>query len=230
MGNKIDIKYDCHESWEDMPGTIHGRHCFNCEKEVPDFSGMSDEELKSFLLLHPTVRCGNFRADQITIRGRAPLGFFARYRMNIVTAIGFLAAKLLAPFESKAQDSCDVLKSDPDDLRLANHKKLYGDSTVFHIEGVVKRKGKRASLAHASLMVTVNGKRGGLAYTDKDGNFSLNVLTGNGGDKIIITVKKRKYKDVVIENVIADGKPLVIKMRKSLKRKFRREHYWRGKF
>ncbi len=63
---KISIPTPCHEDWEAMIPNAQGRHCNSCVKTVVDFTTMSDEEVKHFLLNSKEEKvCGRFRTEQL---------------------------------------------------------------------------------------------------------------------------------------------------------------------
>lgn len=63
---KISIPTPCHEDWEAMIPNEKGRHCNSCIKTVVDFTTMSDDEVKNFLLSRKEEKvCGRFRTDQL---------------------------------------------------------------------------------------------------------------------------------------------------------------------
>lgn len=49
----LRIGSPCHEDWEAMAPTAHGRHCATCAKTVIDVAGMSPGEARHFLALLP---------------------------------------------------------------------------------------------------------------------------------------------------------------------------------
>lgn len=52
----LSIPTPCHEDWDKMTPTEKGRHCQSCEKEVVDFSLLSDQQILD-LLLKPKRAC-----------------------------------------------------------------------------------------------------------------------------------------------------------------------------
>ena len=67
----ISIPTPCHESWDSMDTTERGAFCHSCQKEVIDFSAMTDREVIEFLEKHKTG-CGRFRADQLDTKLTIP--------------------------------------------------------------------------------------------------------------------------------------------------------------
>lgn len=60
------LRFSCPERWNDMRVGVIGRHCFNCEKDVVDFTSKSKEDLVQYLLNNNGRSvCGRVRQDQI---------------------------------------------------------------------------------------------------------------------------------------------------------------------
>jgi hypothetical protein len=63
---KISIPTPCHEDWNAMIPNAQGKHCNACAKTVVDFTGMTDDEVKHFLLNRKDEKlCGRFRNEQL---------------------------------------------------------------------------------------------------------------------------------------------------------------------
>ncbi|MES2646531.1 MAG: hypothetical protein V4717_06630 [Bacteroidota bacterium] len=63
---KIAIPKPCHEDWQLMLPTEKGAHCGVCCRNVIDFTMMSDEAVKNYLLNRdPGKLCGRFRNEQV---------------------------------------------------------------------------------------------------------------------------------------------------------------------
>lgn len=62
----LNIPEPCHQSWDEMSPEAKGRFCGSCQKIVVDFTAMSDEQVKNYLLdKQNTNTCGRFYATQI---------------------------------------------------------------------------------------------------------------------------------------------------------------------
>ncbi|GAB2459657.1 hypothetical protein GCM10011375_09610 [Hymenobacter qilianensis] len=62
----ITIPQPCHESWAQMTPAAQGRHCAACDKEVVDFSGMTDAEVIGWFQREESGRtCGRFATQQL---------------------------------------------------------------------------------------------------------------------------------------------------------------------
>lgn len=63
---QLTISELCHENWEAMTPVEKGRFCDSCQKQVVDFSGMSDRQVAEFFKKPSTGSvCGRFMSDQL---------------------------------------------------------------------------------------------------------------------------------------------------------------------
>ncbi len=68
MGNKLQltIAEPCHENWDGMTPVEKGKFCGSCQKQVIDFSNMSDRQVADFFKKPSTGSvCGRFMTDQL---------------------------------------------------------------------------------------------------------------------------------------------------------------------
>ena len=102
---KISIPKPCHEDWNAMTANQQGRHCTSCAKTVVDFTQMSDEEVKHFLINKKEEKlCGRFNNTQLhRIRIELPQDILY---INMPSWKRFLAACLIV--FSTTLFSCDV--------------------------------------------------------------------------------------------------------------------------
>lgn len=62
----ITIPTPCHEDWNKMETREKGAFCNLCSKAVIDFTALSDEEVKNYLLTHQGQKtCGRFYTRQL---------------------------------------------------------------------------------------------------------------------------------------------------------------------
>ena len=67
MKNKfsLSVKTPCSENWSNFSKTTTGGFCNSCEKNVVDFSKMTDSEIISFFSRKPAHVCGRFQPSQL---------------------------------------------------------------------------------------------------------------------------------------------------------------------
>src|SRR5690242_1371914 len=62
----LSIPTPCHENWDAMTPLEKGKFCGSCQKQVMDFSRMSDREIAQFFKKPTTGSvCGRFTTDQL---------------------------------------------------------------------------------------------------------------------------------------------------------------------
>ncbi|RQO31797.1 hypothetical protein DBR32_07595 [Taibaiella sp. KBW10] len=100
----VSIPEPCHEDWAKMSPCARGRFCTACQKNVLDFSEMSDTVISKILLAKEPV-CGNFDATQLN---RAlPLAHPAPRNSWLYRAAALLLIPV-APFIAKAQHKVNI--------------------------------------------------------------------------------------------------------------------------
>lgn len=65
---QLNIDNPCHEQWESFTPTSTGGFCASCQKNVIDFSEMSESQLVAFFrdrLNSSQNLCGRFKEDQL---------------------------------------------------------------------------------------------------------------------------------------------------------------------
>src|SRR6185436_6596711 len=63
---QLSIPTPCHENWDNMTPVEKGKFCGSCQKQVVDFSRMSDREIALFFKKPSTGSvCGRFMEDQL---------------------------------------------------------------------------------------------------------------------------------------------------------------------
>ena len=91
---RISIPQPCHESWESMDATACGAFCHSCQKEVVDFTTMTDSSVISYQESHP-IGCGKFRNDQIDTKLIIPVldnGVF-RWKALVLSLLSLFSLK-----------------------------------------------------------------------------------------------------------------------------------------
>ena len=212
---QINIAHPCHQDWHKMNREQNGRFCLECEKTVIDFTKMSDEDLVKYLTKSGSI-CGRFNDEQVENENVPTEVINHRSsRLKLFSIITFFVAKLLSSHSAKAQDSAMTTLVNADQEKANQLKKIYTDSTIFHVTGKVMAWKKSKPLDYAKVTVKVGNNFVESVRTDSNGYFELNIPCKNGGDKIDIVIKKSRFKIIRIENFVPDSnEPLEIYMRR----------------
>jgi hypothetical protein len=173
----ISITTPCHESWDALDAIERGAFCHSCQKEVIDFSTMTDREVIEYLEKHK-VGCGRFRKDQLDLKLSIPKldnGLF-RWKALLLGLLPILAFK---PVRASLKNHIKVetyasIYSDEKDTST----RLLNKDTININGKVLDEKGE--GLIYARLcFIDSSGKiikKG--TTTDIDGNFSLQTSVG----------------------------------------------------
>ena len=57
---KLHIPESCQEEWQDMLPHSKGRYCLSCQKQVIDFTNMTDSQLVEFLKIKKRIFAVDF--------------------------------------------------------------------------------------------------------------------------------------------------------------------------
>lgn len=119
---QLHIPEPCHENWDQMSPVDKGRFCGSCQKQVVDFSGMSDRQIAEFFKRPSTGSvCGRFMTDQLDREISIPkkrIPWF-RYFFTIAVPALFLTVNT---GQAKAQGK-EKVQQDKDNSQRPN----YGD-------------------------------------------------------------------------------------------------------
>jgi hypothetical protein len=125
---KISIPVPCHENWLEMTATEKGRFCCNCQKNVIDFTKVSDREILKAYNKNNTL-CGRFNSAQLN---RNIMAQKEKNSFWIVAAASIIAFLGLGNQSVKAQE---IIKTEQTD------KKQISDSTSLKPPTKIKYSG-----------------------------------------------------------------------------------------
>jgi len=93
---QLQIPEPCHENWDKMTSTQQGRFCMSCQKEVVDFSVMSDKDILNYISTASTNMCGRVTHDQLNrdlLSPPEPRKIWWRYWMSAAASIMLLSSR-----------------------------------------------------------------------------------------------------------------------------------------
>jgi hypothetical protein len=97
----LSVAKPCAERWEQFTPTLQGGFCKSCNKNVTDFTSMSDAEILTFFRNSPAQSCGRFRPDQLRVysaKATSAPGFSRHFLQAGFLGISlFLASKQAFP-------------------------------------------------------------------------------------------------------------------------------------
>ena len=96
---QIKIAEPCHENWNNMSPTDQGRFCMSCQKQVVDFSMMTDKEILEHISAASKSICGRAGNDQLNrllVVPPEPRKIWWRYWMGLAASFILFAPKTSA--------------------------------------------------------------------------------------------------------------------------------------
>lgn len=174
----LSISQPCHESWNEMTPADKGRFCLNCQKTVTDFSGMSDQQILSFLSNRQGNVCGRFHTEQLNREIRVPGN---TRRQPIISIAAMVAALTVLTPSVQAQVKQERIQLAPDESTVPQPL-----DTLPHITGVVKDSTTNAVLPGAIVKIKGHAMQ---TVTDSTGKFEFQIPVGIAGNDIILEVE-----------------------------------------
>jgi len=230
MSKKIQLQISkpCHEDWDNMTPVEKGRFCSSCQKQVVDFSNMSDREVAMFFKKPSTGSvCGRFMTDQLyrdleIPRKRIP---WVKYFFQFILPGFLITTKATAQgnirVKTKSVCSKSLTKKEQGKLVFDNNEKmifrtlgLVGIRTVDveprYISGkIIDDKGQ--PIPYVTIMIK-DGRRG--TISDELGNYQLMPeenwkelvleFTSTGHEIKLVAVQRKNYLgnlDVVLPEI-----------------------------
>ncbi|MEZ4721735.1 MAG: carboxypeptidase-like regulatory domain-containing protein [Flavobacteriales bacterium] len=164
---KLSIPTPCHEDWNAMTPQDRGRHCASCAKVVTDFSGMTDQELITYLKNGAGSGCGRFRKDQIdrVIKEKPVQRLWSFPRFLAASVISYITAIGSALGQSNEKQRVEVVE-----MSVTGEYMPVKHNTAT-ITGNVSSNGEPIPFVN----VTVVGQQLPPVFTDFDGNYSITI-------------------------------------------------------
>ncbi len=166
---QLNIPEPCHESWDQMTPVDKGRFCGSCQKQVVDFTNMSDEQLALFLKKTSNGSvCGRFMQDQLDRsigipKKRIP---WVKYFFQFALPAFLISSKAVAQGKERTLKGDTVMVCKPEIEEIGKIKAIEIEKRITG--KVVDDNGE--GIPYAS--VFIKGTTIGVA-TDSLGNFAL---------------------------------------------------------
>jgi hypothetical protein len=183
MAKHVQLSVDnpCHENWENMSPSEKGRFCGSCQKQVVDFTGMTDAQIAMFFKKPATGSvCGRFMQDQLERDFEIP-----RKRIPWIKYFFTVALPAFLVSRTAAQEIKSSIKGDTTAVVSCDRSPVLMGKIAYpgpHERGPVSIRGRvldNAGTPIAGASVVVKGTTIGTA-ADTDGNFSFTNLNTKG--------------------------------------------------
>jgi len=165
---RIEIKTPCHENWNNMQISPGGRYCANCQKNVVDFSGLSNQEIIERLSNADNL-CGKFDKLQfdslnsyLSEKGEKPSFFKSwTYAAMMLGMLPFIS------METKAKPVYEQAE-----VPFKKGESLKDTVTYIKIRGIIKSSGDDNPLPAATIQIMGTNIK---TTTNADGCFEMMV-------------------------------------------------------
>lgn len=165
--SNITIKKPCSENFDTFIKTESGGFCNSCEKEVIDFTKMTDAEINNYFLVSIPNTCGRFKASQLqTFKHNTMTNFLSKG----IATMGFSLLTLCAVSNIQAQEVAStepVIKTEISNIRLGKVHNI--SSSQYTVTGTVL---DEENIPLPGVNVILKGSTQG-TVTDLDGNFEF---------------------------------------------------------
>lgn len=179
----VSIPTPCHESWDAMSPADKGRFCQSCQKTVTDFSGMSDQQILSFLSNRQGNVCGRFHTEQLNREISVP----GNARRQPLISIAAMAAALAIAIPSvQAKNKVEKIQLTPEQSNTIPQQ----TDTIPYITGIVIDSTDKTILPGA--LITLKGQKIS-TYADTTGKFNLQIPLSYREKTVILEVRTLGY-------------------------------------
>jgi hypothetical protein len=186
---RVHIAEPCREQWDKMTSAEKGRFCASCQKQVIDFSDMSDREIATFFKRpSATPVCGRFAESQMNRdmgipKKRMP---WVKYFFQVAIPVFLMSAKAAGQKPATDTTVCQRIVLG----QVSANGKLPPAKVDHTVRGIVTdEKGNPLS----RVAVTIKGTSR-MIKTDKRGNFRIKNI--NPGESIVFVVAVPGYHTV----------------------------------
>ncbi|MCB9205070.1 MAG: carboxypeptidase-like regulatory domain-containing protein [Flavobacteriales bacterium] len=171
-GIKLSVPEPCHEKWSEMTQSEKGRFCTSCQKEVVDFSILTDDQLINRLSKATGKTCGRFHRVQLDkcISPTKEVKGQNKFHLLLTSLLVFAGLR-----DARAQSENITHQ----EVRVTNSQEPLDEMVVGELEATSVLRGTvvdsitKEPLIGASVVFADDPTVG--VTTDFDGNFTLDI-------------------------------------------------------
>jgi hypothetical protein len=211
MPKRIQLAVDspCHENWENMSPSQKGRFCGSCQKQVVDFTTMTDSQVAMFFKKPSTGSvCGRFMQDQLERNFEIP-----RKRIPWIKYFFTVALPAFLVSRSAAQDTKTAIKGQTKSVVCDKSSVLMGKINPNRPSEPAPVSIKGSVLDHfgrpiVGASVVIKGTQMGSA-ADTAGNFRFTSLPTKGDIVLVVSAIGYMMQEIKVD---AQNSTSVIKL------------------
>jgi hypothetical protein len=177
MSIKVSVTEPCQENWQAMQSRDTGRYCMACQKNVIDFTGMTDREIYRFLHNSQGKVCGRLRKNQMK-EYPSPAQASRRLGLHLLALTTFIGLKAATTDEAKAQIPVEQRQPDLSEVARAasSASARVPTAPARVVSGIVFSRDDQTPIPGVNIVV--KGTQTG-TITDADGNYTLDLSEWN---------------------------------------------------
>ena len=204
---QLQLPDPCTQKWEEMQSTSGGAFCSSCQKEVVDFTEMSEQEIKHFFLNSKGDVCGRLKKKQLDqsymLWADQSQASWKKYLLAATVMLGIPAYVSAQEATAKISGSMqqEPLLSSAHQSKII-HKPTAISDTLADLKGQVVDSSTGELLPGVSVIV---GKSKKGAVTDLDGKFVIEGKLLQSADPIEFSFIGYKSKVFTIEELRANA-------------------------
>jgi CarboxypepD_reg-like domain/Secretion system C-terminal sorting domain len=215
---QLSIAEPCHENWDNMSPVDKGKFCGSCQKQVVDFSMMSDRQVAEFFKKPSTGSvCGRFMTDQLEREIEIPKKRipWVKYFFQIALPAFLLSVKASAQTQktgkSKQPTTDTTRKSINNEFRTLGMvatniciKPIMGDNIMQPVKGeiaikmIIKGKVVDENGQPVSFASIETGRIGVGIMADSNGVFELDKSLLTNDKKLFVSSVGFESKEVIL--------------------------------
>lgn len=165
--SNITIKKACKENFNTFNKTELGGYCNSCEKEVIDFTTMTQEEINNYFLVPKVNTCGRFKSSQLQTKNYITM---CTTFSKGIASMGFSLLALCAISNVNAQEIASlepIVKTETSNIQRGNIS--VNTVSQYTVKGTVL---DEENIPLPGVNVVLKGTKQG-TVTDLDGNFEF---------------------------------------------------------
>lgn len=168
----IQVPESCHEDWNEMTPTAQGRFCQACERNLVDFTQMSDTQLVHYFRTNKGKICGRFNLTQLDRKLNYPQATKPIYSKAVgLLFSGLLTASTLEAQQSETAFPLPIVEAVEKEEAILIEGPQKVEETPFEVKGTITDEDGEALIGATVLL---KGSQQG-TITDIDGKFNMTI-------------------------------------------------------
>ena len=189
---KLQFEYRCDQNWNSMRRTEVGRFCNQCNRNIIDFSIMSDTEIINYLKTHKEI-CGKLHESQLDraliqsdLKRRKGWVRWASLIFSAIASSSLIAQNTTTPINTNYENSNDNLNSAKNENGQVVSEK--NASEIIVLKGKVINGATGKKVAGAKIFID----SAHTVKSDKHGYFEVQLKKSDLVNKTFLMASKKK--------------------------------------